>query len=84
MLLDYVDYLDAWEADVEACQDALEGGLTAIWEPDDHSWRVTYTIGDREVVYRWFERLEDDPLEVVEGCQTLTRDWEYQEWKKAE
>ena len=85
--LDFQDWLDAYEKDVNVCADALEGDVSAIWEAGDRTWRVSYTADGREVVYRWFERLESqgrNQLELVEGCQTVPTEWEYETWRDEE
>lgn len=82
--LDFSDWLDAYQKDVEACEEVLESDPQVEWEPEDRTWRITYAIGDREAVYRWFERLEledKNPLDVVEGCQTVSVRWEYLVWR---
>ena len=70
-------FLDAYGAEIDACYEAAEGDLAAEWEPDDYTWRITYEVDSREVVYRWFERL--GRLDVVEPCMTFTT---YDEWEE--
>lgn len=74
-------WLEAYQADVEACSEALEGDIEATWDPENRLWRVSYAIGEREVVYHFFERLEAEgknAIELVDGCQTVPVD--YQDW----
>ena len=58
-------------------------GMSAAWEQDNRSWLLTYEVDGKEVVYRWFERL-DEPYQKTEGCQTITKGWVYQEWRPTE